>query len=57
MTNAEKYKAYQVLHKYTDKIYQALYEEGKLNLNEILEIEEILKMLKEDLWLEVLKND
>ena len=57
MTNSEKYKAWQVLDKYTDKIYQALYEEGKLNLNEILEIEEILKMLKEDLWLEVLKDD
>ena len=57
MTNAEKYKAYQVLDKYTDKIYHALYEEGKLNLNEILEIEEILKMLKKDLWLEVLRSD
>lgn len=57
MTNAEKYKAWQILDKYTNKIYSALYEEQKLELDEILEIEQVLKMLKENLWLEVLKND
>lgn len=57
MTNAEKYKAYTILNKYTDKIFQALYEQQKLELDEILEIEDTLKKLKDDLWLEVLKSD
>lgn len=57
MTNAEKYKAYKLLDMKTNKILSILYRSEQLEIDEYLEFADTLKLLKEELWLEVLHDD
>lgn len=57
MTNAEKYNAYLLLDKKTDKILSILYRSEQLEIDEYLEIADTLQNIKEHLWLEVLHDD
>jgi len=57
MTNAEKYKAYKLLDTRTNKILSILYKSEQFEIDEYIEIADTLKLLKEELWLEVLHND
>jgi hypothetical protein len=57
MTNAEKFKAYKFLDMKTNKILSILYRSEQLEIDEYLEFADTLKLLKEELWMEVLAND
>lgn len=57
MTNAEKYKAYKFLDMKTNKMLSILYRSNQLEIEEYLEFADTLKLLKEELWMEMLHDD
>ena len=57
MTNAEKFNAYKLLDKKSDKILSVIYRSEQFEIDEYLEIADTLHNLKEHLWMEVLHDD